>query len=87
MSGITTHVLDTSIGRPAAGVGVTLARREGGAWIELARAVTDADGRSKNLLPEGTSLQPAVYRLTFDSAAYFGGRGITTFYPEVSVAF
>jgi len=87
MGGITTHVLDTSLGRPAGGVAVRLERREGSAWIELGRGGTDADGRCKNLLPEGVSLQVAVYRLSFDSAAYFGGRGVPTFYPEVSVVF
>jgi hydroxyisourate hydrolase len=87
MSGITTHVLDTSLGRPASGVAVRLERREGSAWIELGRGGTDADGRCRNLLPEGTTLQPAVYRLSFDSAAYFGARGVPTFYPEVGVVF
>ena len=87
MNGITTHVLDTSLGRPAGGVPVTLARREGSAWVELGHSRTDLDGRCKDLLPSGSGLQPAVYRLTFDSAAYFGARGAPTFYPEVSVVF
>jgi hydroxyisourate hydrolase len=87
MSGITTHVLDTSLGRPAAGVAVRLARREGAAWIELGRGATDADGRCQSLLPEGVSLQASIYRLSFDAGAYFGGRGLPTFYPEVSVVF
>jgi 5-hydroxyisourate hydrolase len=87
MSGITTHVLDTSLGRPASGVSVRLERREGSAWAELARGATDADGRCKNLLPDGTGLQPSVYRLSFDTAEYFGRRGLPTFYPEVVVVF
>jgi len=87
MSGITTHVLDTSLGRPASGVAVRLERREGSSWIELGRGGTDVDGRCRNLLAEGAKLQPAVYRLSFDSAAYFGARGVPTFYPEVSVVF
>jgi 5-hydroxyisourate hydrolase / 2-oxo-4-hydroxy-4-carboxy-5-ureidoimidazoline decarboxylase len=87
MSGITTHVLDTSLGRPAGGVAVTLERREGGAWIELGHGRTDTDGRCKDLLPPGSVVQQSVYRLTFDSAAYFGARGTPTFYPEVSVVF
>ena len=87
MAGLTTHVLDTSLGRPAAGVGVTLARREGSAWVELGRGTTDADGRCKDLLPPGSSLQQSVYRLSFESAAYFGARGVPTFYPEVNVVF
>ena len=87
MAGITTHVLDTSLGRPAAGVGVTLARREGSVWVELGRGTTNDDGRCQDLLPPGSSLQQSVYRLSFDSAAYFGARGAPTFYPEVSVVF
>jgi 5-hydroxyisourate hydrolase/2-oxo-4-hydroxy-4-carboxy-5-ureidoimidazoline decarboxylase len=87
MSGITTHVLDTSLGRPAAGVAVRLERREAASWIELGRGSTDGDGRCQSLLPEGVSLQASIYRLIFDSAAYFGGRGLPTFYPEVSVVF
>jgi 5-hydroxyisourate hydrolase len=87
VSALTTHVLDTSIGRPAAGVALTLERREAGRWIELGRGRTDADGRCRDLLPAGASLQAASYRLSFDSGAYFGERGVATFYPFVSVVF
>jgi 2-oxo-4-hydroxy-4-carboxy-5-ureidoimidazoline decarboxylase len=87
VSPLTTHVLDTSLGRPAAGVAVTLERREAGAFIEVGRGHTDADGRCRELLPKGVSLQSAVYRLTFDTAAYFGERGTPSFYPQVSVLF
>lgn len=87
VSALTTHVLDTSLGRPAAGVPVTLERREAGTFIEIGRGRTDADGRCRELLPKGVSLQSAVYRLTFDSGAYFGERGTPSFYPQVSVVF
>ena len=87
MSALTTHVLDTSLGRPAQGVALTLERREAGGFIEIGSGRTDADGRCRELLPEGVSLQPAVYRLSFDSGAYFAGRGVPCFYPHVSVVF
>ncbi len=87
MSALTTHVLDTSLGRPAAGIAVTLERREAGVFVELGRGRTDADGRCRELLPQGVSLLPSVYRLTFDSGAYFAARGVPAFYPEVSVVF
>ncbi len=87
MSALTTHVLDTSLGRPAAGVAVTLERREAGVFIEIGRSRTDADGRCRELLPPGVRLQTAVYRLTFDTGAYFGERGAPSFYPQVSVLF
>ena len=87
MSALTTHVLDTSLGRPAAGVGITLQRRESDGWIEVGRGRTDADGRCRDLLPEGVPLQIASYRLSFDSGGYFQGRGVAGFYPFVSIVF
>lgn len=85
---ITTHVLDTAHGRPAAGVPVLLeAREEGGAWRALGRGETDADGRLRTLLPEGTPTPAGVYRLTFDTGAYFAAQGAEGFYPEASVVF
>jgi 5-hydroxyisourate hydrolase len=88
MSGISTHVLDTSMGRPAAGVGVTLeARIVDGEWRELARAKTNADGRVANLLPAGTSLAAGIYRLRFETGVYFASRDVRAFYPHVEVVF
>jgi 5-hydroxyisourate hydrolase len=82
MSAITTHVLDTARGRPAAGVAVALER--GG--TVLARGVTDADGRLRDLLPDGP-LEPGRYRLVFDTEGYFAAEGTEAFYPEVAVVF
>ncbi len=88
MSAISTHVLDTSQGRPAAGVPVTLEiANDDGAWGPHGAATTDADGRVKNLLPAGARLAAARYRLTFDTAAYFAARGVESFYPAVTVVF
>ena len=87
MSGITTHVLDTARGRPAAGVPVTLeARREGG-WRVVGRGATDADGRLRDLLPAGFELARGDYRLTFDAGSYFAAGGSEGFYTEVVVSF
>jgi 5-hydroxyisourate hydrolase len=85
VSGISTHVLDTSRGRPAAGVTVRLERAEDSRWKPVGSGVTDGDGRARDLL----SSAPAEgrYRLTFDTAAYFTAAGATVFYPEVSVTF
>ncbi len=87
MSAITTHVLDTSKGRPAAGVLVVLEQRTEGAYRELGRGETDADGRLRTLLPAGEALAGGVYRLTFHTEAYFAQSGVEGFYPEVSIAF
>ena len=86
MSGITTHVLDTSLGRPAAGVSVLLESVGDvkGALLTF-EAHTDADGRMREKLP--WSVERGVYRLTFDTGAYFRERGVEAFYPEVTVTF
>lgn len=85
-SAITTHVLDTSRGKPAAGVPIVLeARRESG-FHEVGRGVTDADGRLRTLLAAG-ALQSGLYRITFDVHAYFAALGQTSFYPEVAIVF
>lgn len=77
MAGITTHVLDTAKGRPAAGVPVTLFRGE----ERLFDGVTDADGRAKLLAAE--RVVAGTYRLTFDIASY----DAAGFYPEATIVF
>ena len=86
-SPITTHVLDTALGRPAEGIDVRLERAEGASSFgEIARGRTNADGRIGDLLPAG-SLAAGTYRLTFDVAGYFERTSRPSFYPEVAVAF
>ena len=83
---ITTHVLDTSRGKPASGVLVTLEQRDAdGSWSPVGHGETDADGRTNALASE--PLQNGTYRLTFDTATYFRERHALTFYPEVIVIF
>ena len=84
MSTLSTHVLDTALGRPAAGVAVTLAREDG---TTLGAGVTDDDGRVRELLPAGRPLGAGTYRLRFDVGAYFARGGREAFYPEVAVVF
>jgi 5-hydroxyisourate hydrolase len=76
---LSTHVLDTSKGRPAAGLSVTLYDASG---TTIGDGVTDADGRVGRIGPD--PLGPGDYRLEFDTGAYLGGTG---FYPRVSVWF
>ena len=85
MSGITTHVLDTSRGSPAAGVPVVLERAVASGWQSVGRGATDADGRVRGLL--AAPPQAGRYRLSFDTDAYFRAIGEAGFYPEVSVTF
>lgn len=87
MSGITTHVLDTSRGRPASSVPVLLEIREDAGWREVARAETDADGRARQLLPPESPLTAGTWRLTFGVGKYFETQGIESFYPEASIVF
>jgi len=83
---ISTHVLDTMRGTPAAGLAVALHRREpDGDWKEVTRTETDADGRIGKLSDE--ELEPAEYRLEFDTQPYFERSGLNAFYPSVSVVF
>ena len=87
MSTITTHVLDTSAGRPAAGVAVSLERAAGETWTLVGRAATDADGRVRSIVPSGAALSPGIYRLTFQTGTYFQRANTSTFYPSVNVVF
>lgn len=87
MTDITTHVLDTSRGQPAAGISVALAMQTGAGWTDITVVATNADGRAANLLPKGVERAAGVYRLRFEVADYFGRQGIATFYPYVDVVF
>ncbi|MFI6858668.1 hydroxyisourate hydrolase [Streptomyces sp. NPDC050421] len=97
---VSTHILDTSIGRPAAAVTITLAARSGSdaRWVALGGSATDADGRCKDLpaLPEGTT----HVRLDFETEPYFTAqkqaeaqqdaprvRDSGAFFPEVAITF
>ena len=84
--GLSTHVLDTARGRPAVGVGVTLARREGDEWRVLATAVTDDDGRVGDLLG-ADELRPGVHRLVFATGDYHERLGVSAFHPQVTIDF
>ncbi|NBE55486.1 hydroxyisourate hydrolase [Streptomyces boluensis] len=99
---VSTHILDTSIGRPAEGVAIQLSARSGGKgdFVALGGSATDADGRCKDLpaLPEGTT----HVRLDFETEPYFltkhnqqaeaqqdapANRDSGAFFPEVAITF
>jgi 5-hydroxyisourate hydrolase len=87
MSAITTHVVDVSIGKPAAAVPVILEVEDvGTGWKQLGRGQTDKDGRLPDLLGTATLVE-GTYRLTFDTHAYFAGRKVESLYPQVTVVF
>ena len=82
MGTLSTHVLDTSLGSPAAGITVVLETVAGQA---IGDGITDGDGRVGSIGPE--RLETGDYRLRFASGPYFAGRGVDAFYPEVVVVF
>lgn len=85
--GISTHILDTSTGRPASAVPVLLARRDAADWTVLAESSTDADGRCRQLLAESVPLDPGLYRIRFETAAYYAQQHQEGLYPFVEIAF
>lgn len=87
MSAITTHVLDTALGRPAAGVRVDLEVLEAASWRTLGGGATDSDGRLRTLLPDGAALVPGEYRLLFNMEEYFARLHPQAFYKRVTVEF
>lgn len=84
-SHITTHILDTAAGKPAADVAVRLYVRNGQAWDLVGEGVTDSDGRVGSLGPE--RVPTGTYQLQFDTGEYFARIGSQTFFPEVSLNF
>ncbi len=84
MSHVTTHVLDTTNGRPAPGVVVMLEQAVGEQPI-LGATTTDDDGRANDIGPD--HLDPGTYRLRFNTGGYFADAGSATFFPEVIISF
>jgi 5-hydroxyisourate hydrolase len=88
MTRISTHVLDIALGQPAKDVPVRLERRDAsGIWRLLGEAHTDQDGRCSQLLPEKEALAPGLYRLGFETTAYFTARELDSLYPLVEITF
>ena len=86
MGQITTHILDTSAGKPAAGVVIALAQQQGDDWKTVATDTTNSDGRA-DPLDDGVTLPTGTYRLRFDITDYFNARSQECFYPYVEIAF
>lgn len=88
MSQITTHILDTSLGKPAPGVPVRLERPVSGyEWEIIVSGITNADGRVPHLLPADTPLPIGTYRLVFEIEDYFLDSGRKCFYPFIPIVF
>ena len=87
MSQITTHILDTSKGKPAPGVNVILYAEREDQWVEIARGVTNTDGRIPDLLKKDAVLEAGIYKLSFGVKEYFDKNNSSTFYPYVEIVF
>ena len=89
MATISTHVLDTALGRPAEGMRIDLVRldTDDGAAEHIGGGVTNADGRITELLDDAALFAPGVWRLTFHTGDYHEAGGRPCFYPNVDVVF
>lgn len=87
MSRITSHVLDTSRGKPAAGIPVILFQYDNNHWIEMSSTTTNKDGRITDLLAKDIALPNGIYKLKFMIKEYFDAMGAQTFYPFIEVIF
>lgn len=85
MSTISTHILDTALGKPAPGVAMLLEQHSAQGWVTCAQGVTDSDGRLKVLTPE--PLAPGQYRLTAAIGEYFRAAGRETLYVSAQIDF
>lgn len=83
----TTHVLDTSIGKPGKDISIRLQIPVNGNWQTIAQGITNADGRIPDLLPPLKKLQHGNYKVVFDTASYFAAQKVKGFYPEVEIQF
>ena len=84
---ISTHVLNTASGKPAAGVAIVLQYQAGKNWEELGRGLTDLQGRAADLYLSKKPLQAGTYRLVYETGVYFKGQGTKTFFPQVEIIF
>ncbi len=87
MGQITTHVLDTALGLPAAGIELLLSVLRHGEWLELTAATTNDDGRAPDLLEGLAPLESGTYCMRFATGPYLQRTGGQAFYPWVEVVF
>lgn len=87
MSQLTTHVLDTSCGKPAEGIQITLFEQTEKGWQKIAEGITNDDGRIAGLLKADHILKLGAYKIVFQTEAYFKKQKITGFYPYVPIIF
>ena len=87
MSQITSHILDTTKGKPAQGVLILLFQQINKDWNEIGRSTTNSDGRVTDLLEKNELAQPGIYKLKFETKSYYDQQSIKSFYPFVEIVF
>lgn len=86
-SQVTTHVLDTTLGKPGKNICIRMKRNVQGNWQTMAQGITNADGRIPDLLPPSRIIPAGNYQMVFDTGRYFDDCRITGFYPQVCIEF
>ncbi len=92
MSQLTTHILDTTRGKPAAGVTIVLFQQDPSdpvtaGWRQIVIGTTNDDGRIPDFLNKESILEPGIYKMRFETKDYFEKQGVQTFYPYVEISF
>jgi 5-hydroxyisourate hydrolase len=87
MGQITTHILDTASGKPAAGVSIILYQQQNGEWRETGKGITNEDGRINDLVNKDFVLPFGNYKMKFETKEYFDKQLIQTFYPYIEIVF
>ena len=87
MTQITSHILDTSLGRPAKGVEISLLQQQGETWHVLGSASTNEDGRVAGFTGSGDVMAAGVYKLRFNLGDYYQKLSVESFYPYAEVVF
>ena len=87
MSQLTTHILDTTKGKPAQNVVIILYKNEKDQWTEVATGITNSDGRIPDLLKSDMELEKGIYKMRFETKQYFDREGTASFYPYVEIVF
>jgi 5-hydroxyisourate hydrolase len=87
MSQITSHILDTTKGKPAAGVAVILYQQQNNSWTEIAKSQTNNDGRVTDLVNKDVALPTGIYKIKFFTREYFSQLSVPAFYPFIEIVF
>ena len=87
MSQLTTHILDTTKGKPAQGIYITLYYLKKEEWVVITNGITNTDGRIPDLVKKEVLMELGTYKLRFETRPYFIQQAVQTFYPFIEIVF